>query len=291
MDLDGDGLNDVISGSWFGEIFLFRGLDTGKYAPGQVIKDAMGRPVDPEGWSAVHAADWDSDGDLDLLVGGGYGHVHLVRNNGQAKQYSFGEPEQLTAVGQPIKVPEGEAGPVAADWDGDGRLDLLVGAGDGSVLWYRNVGTSQRPEFAAAQTLIPPPKEGSQRGVRAKICLADWNGDGLPDIVLGDFGDKFEKQLSEEETQWREEARHQQAELLRSWATVFREYRQTLQTPEPSDAGLREQRQRDLETLRERLRRLNAIRNKNYQEEQALEPGTQHHGRVWVFLRKRPGAE
>jgi len=288
VDLDGDGLIDVISGSSYREIFLFRGLGKGKFAPGQVIKDATGKSIASMGWPAVHATDWDADGDIDLLVGGSRGHVYLVRNNGRAKQYSFGGSEQLTAAGEPIELPDRTPGPAAGDWDSDGRLDLVVGVGNGSVLWYRNVGTSQRPELAAAETLIPPPKEGSQRGVCAKICLADWNGDGLLDIVLGDCGDKFEKQLSEEEIQWREETRNQQAELLRSWATVFREYRQALQTPEPSDAGLREQHQRDLETLRERLRWLNDIRNSHHREEQALEPGTQHHGRVWVFLRKRP---
>ena len=291
MDLDGDGLNDVISGSWFGEIFLFRGLGSGKFAPRQVIKDSIGKPVDPEGWSTVHAADWDSDGDTDLLVGGGYGHVYLVRNNGSVKRYAFGEPNQLTAAGEPIKVPEGEAGPSMADWDSDGRQDLLVGAGDGSVLWYRNVGTMERPVLAAGKNLIPPPKEESQRGVRAKICVADWNGDGLSDIVLGDRGEEFEKKLSEEESQWREEARHQQADLLKSWATVFRDYRRVLQTPKPTDAGQREQRQQEIETLRERMRRLNDIRNKHYREEQALESGMQCHGRVWVFLRKGPNSQ
>ena len=52
----------------------------------------------------------------------------------------------MDADGRPIKV-AGDAAPVAADWDGDGVLDLLVGAEDGSVVWYRNAGTPRAPKL------------------------------------------------------------------------------------------------------------------------------------------------
>src|SRR5437868_8071022 len=32
-----------------------------------------------------------------------------------------------------------------ADWDGDGLADLIVGCGDGSVIFYRNIGTAKEP--------------------------------------------------------------------------------------------------------------------------------------------------
>jgi len=37
--------------------------------------------------------------------------------------------------------------PDAADWDGDGRTDLIVGNADGHVLFHRNVGTDAAPRF------------------------------------------------------------------------------------------------------------------------------------------------
>ena len=36
--------------------------------------------------------------------------------------------------------------PVAADWDADGLLDLIVGREEGAVLLYRNVGATGRAE-------------------------------------------------------------------------------------------------------------------------------------------------
>lgn len=285
MDLDGDGLSDVFSGAHHGEVFLFRGRGGGQFAPNERLTDANDKPLKTVFASTVHAVDWDADDDHDLLVGSSDGDVHLFRNQGSRTQYSFGEPEQLTVGGEPILVPGGRSCPAAADWDGDGQVDLLVGGGDGRVVWYRNVGTAKESKLAAAGTLVPAPEKGSERGIRAKICVTDWNGDSLLDLVVGDHGDRFEKELSEEERLWREEARRQKAELLQSWAVVFRRYRQLLQSAEPDDAELREQREQQLTTLREQLQQLNQIRDRYHREEESLEPGTQYHGRVWLFLR------
>lgn len=70
-------------------------------------------------------------------------------------------PVRMEAAGKPIDTDVGHAAPFVGDFDGDGKLDLLVGQfGEGSLSVYRNIGTNERPEFAAAETFMAGGKEG-----------------------------------------------------------------------------------------------------------------------------------
>src|SRR5262249_27212523 len=124
---------------------------------GQKIKSTPEKPVFVTGTaSAVHAFDWNGDGAIDLIVGDIRGGVYLIPNEGTRTSYAFGKEKPLMAGGEPIRVEGGDAGPFVADWDGDGKPDLLVGAGDGSVWWYRNIGSAKAPELAKGEMLVPP---------------------------------------------------------------------------------------------------------------------------------------
>src|SRR5262249_32112569 len=159
--------------------------------------------------------------------------------------------------GQPIKV-NGDAAAVAADWDGDGRLDLIVGAEDGSVVWYRNSGSSTEPQLEAARTLVPKSPAGwnwddrlqaGQWGVRVKPCVVDWQGNGKLALLLGDRCGGFKAKPSQTEDEKAEErkANDQLPDLRRKWADAFRRYRTASDAPQVQTPAAETERQQRLQ--------------------------------------------
>lgn len=331
MDLDGDGIPDLVSGSWPGELFFFKGGPNHtfaaptklKYKDGKTINIGGGKREDPGGMlliagdadfeqkegktfilyegerieipkgkqagitgtaSAVHVFDWNGDGTPDLIVGDIGGYVYLVPNEGTAQAYAFGKEMKLQADGKDIHV-GGDAGPFVADWDGDGKPDLLVGAGDGSVTLFRNIGTRTKPVLAAGEILVPPgeanygpdaPKE-ARRGVRSKICVVDWNGDGLLDLLVGDFATQ-----KPDEPEPTPEQKAEQDRLRKEQETVLSRYREIstkLFNPNGAKASSDEERKKLEAELNEVTQKMTELRNK-------LPKDYEDHGWVWLFLRK-----
>lgn len=231
MDYDADGTLDLVSGCYDpGDLYLFRGLGHGKYAAVQPLTDVTGTPLvhHPEELKKYQAlerqgkrnseeatrqrvasfgswpgfVDWDGDGDLDLLIGSFHGEVWLRSNQGIRSQpvWAAESVRVVDEKGAALTVmAHADVNPV--DWDGDGLFDLVIGSGDGSVVWHRNVGTSGKPKFGARQELVPArsesifltqylePDEEPSPGVRAQIAVVDQDGDGRLDLLVGDYSD------------------------------------------------------------------------------------------------------
>ena len=149
------------------------------------------------------------------------------------------------------------------------------------------LGSRQTPRLSAAQVLVGAPQPKDERGIRARVCVADWNGDGRLDLIVGDHGTAFDKTLSEEEKSFRDETRRAQTELLRAWAQVFRRYRELQAKSSAASGNTKREDEEQLHFVREELGRLNRARNRFFEQEQALMPGKQYHGRVWLYLGDR----
>ncbi len=204
MDYNGDGRLDILTGSISGKIHLFKKKPNGTYAAGETLKKevstllrGLGPSLNVGSSSAACMADWNGDGKLDLFIGTGEGEVYWLPNEGTREKPAFSKTERLKVGSKPVLAETRVAGPFVADWDGDGLPDLLVGCGSGAVVWHRNTGTRTQPQLAAGVKLVeslpagwdkdPAVFKNPKRSAgNAKVCVADWNGDGRQDLIVGD---------------------------------------------------------------------------------------------------------
>ena len=188
FDANGDGHPDlyVVSG---GNAFTIpaapmRGrlyLNDGR---GQLTRSMDAIPELYDNGGCVAAGDFDGDGHVDLFLGsrsvpGKYGvspPSRLLRNDGTGH---FSDVTQLVA---PALVEAGMlTSAVWIDYDGDGKLDLIVAGEWTAVRVFHNESGKlvERTEQAGL---------GGTHGWWNTISVADLNGDGKPDLVLGNLG-------------------------------------------------------------------------------------------------------
>src|SRR5262249_10970899 len=73
--------------------------------------------------------------------------------------------------------------PALGDVDGDGDLDLLLGAEDGTLLYFKNTGSATGPAYTK-QTGSANPFDGFDVGDISLPALGDVDGDGDLDMLV-----------------------------------------------------------------------------------------------------------
>jgi hypothetical protein len=281
----------------------------------ETLKGADGKAVNLGLNCCIALTDWDADGDLDVLAGVysktvGEQRLYFIPNEGGKDGIRSGKPIPITADG----AGDDEAPvPCVADWDLDGVPDLLVGCRTGNVLFYKVtrrgkglpklsppvmlVGSSRRK---GKKTLGKTPDTVSFKGQYAKVCVTDWNGDGLPDLLLGNFLQiAYRPKLTEAQKADRDRVQGELMECRTRYQNIASKVKDAVR----KELGLgleddwkkmdRDQQRKYLALVADRLNmdEMIELQRRMGQLRERLRPlsiSYPVHGFVWVFQRKSP---
>lgn len=167
VDFNGDGRNEVLATDAGRNCLLVYEQDADGQWIERIIAEHLGAPAHPT------LVDIDGDGDLDILVSvlgnlspddGRIGQLILLENvDGEYRRHVLLDDVYRVADAQP------------GDFDGDGDIDIAVacfGYSRGHVLWLENRGDLK----FRAHVLHSAPGT-------IHVPVADFNGDGIPDIA------------------------------------------------------------------------------------------------------------
>ena len=191
FDWNHRGMVDLLIGDYAGQIFLFpnegsasvpvfrqpESIESGLIptASGGVLWGTIFTPI---------AYEWEKKGKPDLLIGeGSYSAnaVHLSLNQGNGSKPEFPEEgRKYLAYGDGRE----QLSPTVADYNGDGKPDLLVADREGTVGAYLNSGNWKPGVELKFASLL---NFGGTNALGGPITIyaVDYNGDGLFDLIIG----------------------------------------------------------------------------------------------------------
>jgi hypothetical protein len=178
-DFDGDGFLDIVASTWdpAGQIHFFRNNADGTFSDRTEEAGLTGL----FGGLNLLQADYDNDGDLDILVlrgawldVSGQHPNSLLQNDGKGRFRDVTFEAGLGEKHFPTQTASW------ADYDNDGDLDLYVGNEGFSCQLFENDGNGKFIDVA--------PRAGLKNGYCTKgVIWGDYNGDRLPDLYVSNL--------------------------------------------------------------------------------------------------------
>ena len=143
----------------------------------KAFEDLTKRDIRVHSHSKPVLGDLNGDGLLDLVVGSADGSLTYYENTGVVGFPQWTRNDKLFAG---VGVCNYSA-PSLVDLNGDKKLDLAVGCGDGKIYFWWNVGKKEEPEWEMDETVFADIDVGSY----SVPTFADLNADGLMDLIVG----------------------------------------------------------------------------------------------------------
>lgn len=210
VDYDGDGVDDLVDsvGDWtrygwdnaytpdgywtnatlHGYVYWHKGLGGNRYGEPQLLRLEDGNYLDAFGGCSVLFADWDGDGDLDLIRVDFTDTITYFENVGTRTNPAWEGGRFVRAADGSRLTPElCMAKAVACDWNGDGKTDIVISEEDARPAICLNTGRLLR-----GVPVFERPRHFRQRadelylGVLNTPWAFDWDGDGDEDLLSGD---------------------------------------------------------------------------------------------------------
>lgn len=228
IDFNQDGKPDVIVGDEDGRVAWIE--NTGRLTVGgmPLFKDPVyfKQQADELKFGALAtpvSVDWDGDGLEDLMAGNSAGNIAWIKNLGgsgpkgicrEGETPGWAAPQLIRVEGKPFRIMAGPNGSIqgpceskwgytvlnVADWDGDGKKDIIFNSIWGKVQWLKNIGTKDGIDFAPAQNIkvdwgkneMPPKPKWNWWNPEPNMLVTqwrttpvviDWDKDGILDLI------------------------------------------------------------------------------------------------------------
>jgi FG-GAP-like repeat len=183
------------------------------------------------GYTTVSVIDWDNDGLLDILANSIWGRIVWYKNKGEKGNPILSE-EQAVEVEWVDKNPkpawnwwnpkgkemvsQWRTTPYSIDWNKDGLNDLVMLDHEGYLAFFERqkkdgklillpgkrifVGTDRDAKnniISDISGLLRLNSNSAGKSGRRKLCFADWDGDGLQDLLINSGNVNFLKNMGD----------------------------------------------------------------------------------------------
>lgn len=141
--------------------------------------------IDVGSYASPARVDYDDNGIWDLVVGNSDGNLQLINNLGIDDAPIFRPGDILKDVLGDVIDSGNYASPAFTDLDNDGDDDLVIGNGNGQLLYYVNTGSAATSEWTPQGFIGNSSGSAYDIGSYSSPFFFDWDHDGDEDIVAG----------------------------------------------------------------------------------------------------------